>query len=154
MAKLPHFYLENHGYFITSTTEDRNPVFANEGNALVLWNVINNQRKRERFHLLGFVIMPDHLHIIIIPRGENRVSFIMQEIKKGSARLINRSNGRKGKLWMNEYYDYIIRGESDLMEKMGYIHYNPVKKGLVDNEEEYPFSSANPKYEQFLFNEW
>jgi putative transposase len=90
MAKLPHFYLENQAYFITTTTEGRKRVFAKEENALILWNVINNQRKRERFHLLGFVIMPDHLHLVIIPRGGTRISFITQEIKKGSARLINR----------------------------------------------------------------
>ena len=97
------------------------------------------------------MIMPDHLHLVIIPRGGIRASFIMQELKKGSARLINRSMGRKGKLWMDEYYDYVVRNEADLVEKIRYIHYNPVKEGLVENEEEYSFSSANPKYEQFLF---
>ena len=151
MAKLSHFYLENQAYFITTTTQGRESVFASEENALILWNIINNQRERERFYLLGFVIMPDHLHLVIIPKGETKISFIMQEIKKGSSRLINRSKGRRGKLWLDEYYDYVIRNENDLMEKMRYIHYNPIKRGLVDDEEEYPFSSANPKYERFLF---
>ena len=154
MAKLPHFCLENQSYFITTTTEGRKPVFTNAEDALILWNVINNQRERGRFHLLGFVIMPDHLHLLIIPREVINISFIMQEIKKGSARLINESKGRRGKLWMSEYYDHVIRNENDLMEKVRYIHYNPVKRGLVQNEEGYPFSSANPKYEGFLFKEW
>ena len=154
MTKLLHFYVENHCYFITSTTKDRSPIFADEENALILWNIINNQRERDRFYLLGFVIMPEHLHLMIIPRGETSASFIMQEIKKGSARLINKSKKRQGKLWMDEYYDHIIRTENELMEKTRYIHYNPVKRGLVDDEQEYPFSSANPKYEQFLFKGW
>jgi len=154
MAKLPHFYLENQVYFITTTTEGRKPVFAKEEDALILWNVINNQRERERVHLLGFVIMPDHLHLVIIPRGGTRISFIMQEIKKGSARLINRLRGRWGKLWRDEYYDYIIRDEEDLREKLRYVHHNSVKKGLVEDEQRYPFSSANPKYERFLFKAW
>ncbi len=103
---------------------------------------------------MGFVIMPDHLHLLIIPRGLINISFIMPEIKKGSARLINESKGRRGKLWVSEYYDYVIRNENDLVEKVRYIHYNLVKRGLVQNEEGYPFSSANPKYERFLFKEW
>ena len=125
-----------------------------QGNALILWSTINNQRQRDRFYLLGFVIMPDHLHLLIIPRGENKISFIMQEIKKGSARLINKSKRGKGKVWMDEYYDYVIRSKKGLAEKMRYMHHNPVKKGLVENEEGHPFSSANPEYERFLFKEW
>ena len=78
----------------------------------------------------------------------------MQEIKKGSARLINKSNSRQGKLWMDEYYDYVIRNEEDLRRKVQYIHHNPVKKGLVEEEESYPFSSANPKYKELLFEEY
>jgi len=152
MSKLPHFYLEDYCYFITTTTEGRNPVFADDKYALILWDVINNQRKRNRFYLLGFVIMPDHLHLVVVPRGGIKTSFIMQEIKKGGARLINRSRKWKGKLWMKEYYDYVIRDEADLVEKINYIHYNPVNKGLVENEEEYSFSSANPQYEQFIFS--
>ncbi|MBL7120084.1 MAG: transposase [Dehalococcoidia bacterium] len=154
MAKLAHFGAEDQCYFITTTTQGRKPVFVKQGNALILWSTINNQRQRDRFYLLGFVIMPDHLHLLIIPRGENKISFIMQEIKKGSARLINKSRKRMGKVWMDEYYDHVVRSKKGLAEKMRYMHHNPVKKGLVENEEEHPFSSANPEYERFLFKEW
>ncbi len=66
----------------------------------------------------------------------------------------NRTNSRTGRLWMDEYYDYVIRSKRDLVEKLRYVHNNPVKKGLVENEEDYPFSSANPIYNEFLFREF
>ena len=98
--------------------------------------------------------MPDHLHLVIMPRGENTVSFIMQEMKKSSARLVNKAEGRSGKLWLDEYYEHGIRNPEELMQKLRYMHENPVKKGLVESEEGYAFSSANPEYEEFLFREW
>ena len=155
MAKLPHLSnMENCCYFITTTTENRSQLFGLEQNAAILWNTIRTQRDRRRFHLLGFVIMPDHLHLLILPTGQTEVPFIMQEIKKSSARLINMAGSRTGRLWMDEYYDYVIRNEKDLMEKLRSVHNNPVKKGLAENEEDYPFSSANPIYNEFLFREF
>jgi REP element-mobilizing transposase RayT len=142
--------------------------------------------------LLGFVIMRDHFHVLVVPRDGDKVSWIMQEIKKGSARLINQERfsraqgrarlpdkkevskdkgtlGRPGprgdlvnnrrysgssqtpnKVWMDEYYDYVIRNEKDLMMHLSYIHGNPVKRGLVEKAEDYLWSSANSKFENDL----
>jgi putative transposase len=154
MPKLPHFDAKDEAYFVTTTTQGRRPVFATEESALILWSMISQQRDRGRFELLAFAIMPDHLHLIIIPQGATSVPFIMQEIKKGSARLINKARGKGGKLWMDEYYEHVVRGRKGLVEKIQYVHGNPVRKGLVETEEAYPFSSANPQYEQFLFKGW
>ena len=57
----------------------------------------------------------------------------MQELKKGSARLINRAMGRKGKLWMDEYYDYVIRDVADLVEKVERRFYGKYRGFVVDN---------------------
>ncbi len=154
MAKLQHYFQENGCYFVTTTTCGRSPVFTNSEYSLILWNLINYQREREALYLLGFVIMPDHLHLLIIPRGDIKLPWIIREIKKGSARLINKAQDREGKLWMDQYYDYMVRDEKDLLEKMNYIHNNPVKRGLVQDAEKYRFSSANPVYEPILFKEW
>lgn len=154
MLKLRHYFEENGCYFVTTTTEGRERVFANQDHAFILWNVINNVRARQGFRLLAFVIMPEHLHLLLMPGPNGPPSLTMREIKKGSARLINKRQGREGKVWMNEYYEYTIRDEKDLLEKVNYIHNNPVKRGLVQEPENYPFRSANPSFEPFLFREW
>ena len=54
------------------------------------------------------------------------------------------------KVWVDEYYDYVIRNEKDLMMHLSYIHGNSVKRGLVESAEEYIWSSANSKFENDL----
>jgi putative transposase len=150
--------LEGHCYFVTTTVSGRRPLFRNPENASILLQVIYNQRKRKRFYLLGFVIMPEHLHLMIVPRQGNELSFIMQEVKKGSARLINslgvrddpeyyQRNSKRGKVWMDKYYESIIRSEEDFSQRLEYMANNPVKRGLVEEAADYLSSSANERYE-------
>lgn len=90
MGKLPHFSIENSCYFLTSTTNERKPLFRNEKYAQILCNIIYNLRSKGKMSLLGFVIMPEHFHLLIVPSSGTKISWIMQEIKKGSSRLINK----------------------------------------------------------------
>jgi REP element-mobilizing transposase RayT len=154
MGKLKHLLEEGVCYHVISTTDRRQPFFRETGCAQDLWDVINAQRERGRFHLLAFAIMPDHLHLLLAPRDGWKLGFIMQEIKKGSARLVNRRLGRQGKVWMDEYYSRGVRGERELWEKVAYIHGNPVEEGLAEEESAYPFSSANPAFDQYLWKDW
>ena len=77
--------------------------------------------------------MPDHVHILLIPKENYTLSRIMKGIKGVSARKLNVKNKTFGSIWQNEYYDRIIRSEKDLLEKLNYMFYNPVKKKLVSN---------------------
>lgn len=70
--------------------------------------------------------------------------------KKGSARLINRRTGIEGKVWLDEYYERAIRSEAQLLSALRYIHGNPVTAGLVEQANEYAYSSANPRFETDL----
>src|SRR4030042_2053314 len=90
MGKLPHFSIENSCYFLTSTTNERKPLFRNDKYVQILCNIIYNLRNKGKMSLLGFVIMPEHFHLLIVPSSGTKISWIMQEIKKGSARLINK----------------------------------------------------------------
>ncbi len=154
MGRLKHLLEEGACYHITSTTYKRQPFFRDRGCAQELWDVINAQRQKGRFHLLAFAIMPDHLHLLLMPGRSTTLGLIMQEIKKGSARLINRRLGRRGKVWMDQYYDHGIRSEREFWEKVAYIHDNPVKEGLVEEASAYPFSSANPAFDEALWKDW
>jgi REP element-mobilizing transposase RayT len=91
--------------------------------------------------------MPDHLHFLGKAR-EKSIAHCMQELKKSSSRLINQLENRAGhKVWLDEYHDEKIFDGRDYHEKVRYIHQNPVKKGLCQFADEFPFSSANPKFE-------
>jgi REP element-mobilizing transposase RayT len=95
----------------------------------------------ERYLLDAYVIMPDHVHLLLTPLSGWTLAKIQQGLKGFSSWEINRALGRKGPFWQDESFDHLIRDEADWLDKFTYIHHNPVKAGLVDHSESYPFSS-------------
>jgi REP element-mobilizing transposase RayT len=90
--------------------------------------------------------MPDHLHLIIIPRDKN-ISECMKSIKGFSARKINLILGRSGSIWQSGFYDYILDSEEKALTRMRYIEETPVRKGLVLHPEDYGYSSIEYRAE-------
>jgi len=144
------FYVENYPYFITTATCKKKRIFANKRKAEILKDVIYNFRNQKRYLLLSFVIMPDHLHLLLVPHKNYDISKIMHTIKRGSARLINKEFNSSGKIWEPRFFDRVARKEEELMNDLKYIHFNPVKEGLASKPEEFLFSSANPRFENDL----
>ena len=95
----------------------------------------------ERYLLDAYVIMPDHVHLLLRPLANWRLAKILQGIKGFTAREINRVLGRRGSFWQDESFDHLVRDEGDWVDKFEYIHNNPVSAGLVERPEDYPFSS-------------
>jgi REP element-mobilizing transposase RayT len=97
-----------------------------------------------RYWVTATVVMPDHIHLMLKPvvlesNTEFSLSKILQGIKGFSAREINKSRGAKGALWQDESFDRIVRDYEECLEKWNYIRNNPVKTGLCQSCEEYPF---------------
>ena len=90
------------------------------------------------YWLLAATVMPDHTHLILRPREGWSLSRIMKGTKGVSSRLLNQSRNTQGSLWQEESWDRIIRDENEMLEKVNYMFMNAVKKGLVENPNEYP----------------
>ena len=118
------------------------PVFKDTADATIVVDALQFLRY-ERAYLLGYVVMPDHLHVIVVPRGDATISKLMHSIKGYSARIINARRGGSGPVWQRSFYDRAIRHESQLFETLEYIHSNPVVGGLAQAAEEYRLSSAH-----------
>jgi len=144
------FYVENYPYFVTTATYKKKPLFVDTKKAEILKNVIYNFRSHKRYLVLSFVIMPDHLHLLLVPAKNYDISKIMHTIKRGSARLINQELKSSGKVWEPRFFDRVARSKQELINDITYIHFNPVEKGLVEKPEEFLFSSANPRFENDL----
>jgi REP-associated tyrosine transposase len=93
-----------------------------------------------KFRLYAVVVMPDHVHMVLVPKcdadGPIGIAEIMQAIKGASAHRINKALGRKGKVWESESFDR-LRQEESIGDKVDYILGNPVGEGLVHNPLEY-----------------
>ena len=96
----------------------------------------------ERYHLHGWVVMPNHVHVVATPRPDRSLSSVIHSWKSFSATSINRLLHRKGKLWAEEYFDRAIRNEEHFRRTLAYVAGNPVKARLCRNEEDWPFSHA------------
>ena len=121
---------------VTTVTLNREPIFKESIAADMVLEAILFGRRRRWYYLLSFVIMPDHMHLIIIPRDKN-ISECMKSIKGFSARRINSVLDRKGSIWQNGFYGYILDSEEKVLSRMRYIEDNPVRKGMVTRLEGY-----------------
>ncbi len=96
----------------------------------------------ERYHLIAWCIMPNHVHVLIQQREGHPLSKVIQSWKSFTAHKANKLLGRSGDFWMPDYVDRFIRDEKHFMATVEYIHHNPVKAGLVSAPEEWRWSSA------------
>ncbi len=153
MSKIHRLDLEDVAcYHVVSRTLDRRLLFAHPRNAAVLEDTLQFVRK-ERAYLLGYAIMPDHFHALLVPRPPHSLSGLLQTIKGYTSRMINRRSGTSGPLWQRSFFDRLIREEAQLLATVEYIHANPVRAGLVDDVEAYPWSSAGSEAKSDL-QEW
>jgi putative transposase len=92
-----------------------------------------------------FVIMPNHVHVLLRPLVSP--SRLLKSLKGSTAREANRLLGRTGEqFWQRESYDHWVRNQEEWSRIARYIERNPVKAGLAARIEDYPWSSANPKF--------
>jgi REP element-mobilizing transposase RayT len=101
-----------------------------------------------RYRLIAWVIMPNHVHVLIEVFEGYSLGRIVHSWKSYTANKANQILGRSGQFWFREYFDRYIRDERHLGNAVEYIHDNPVNAGLVKAPEDWPFSSARHHSQQ------
>jgi putative transposase len=125
-------------FFVTSVTLQRFPIFRREATAELLIHTLAYYREEGRFLLHEFVIMPDHIQLLLTPAEEISLERAMQFIKGGfSYRLKER-----GPVWQPSFTNHRIRDWEDYERHRDYIRMNPVRARLVPRPDAYPYSSA------------
>jgi putative transposase len=138
---LPHFQEPGRVYFLTWRCRQEQRL-APEERGLVLAALLHyNDNKWE---VSAVVIMPDHVHALVKPLphlegGVYNLAEIIHSVKRFSVYEINKRRGAKGSLWQDERYDRIVRDEAEFLGKWNYLRNNPVKAGLTDRPENYPW---------------
>lgn len=106
-----------------------------------------------RYCLAAWVVMPNHCHVLL-EQPRSQLSTILHSWKSFTASQANKFLGRFGRLWQKEYHDRYIRNAEHFSQALEYIHYNPVKAGLTDSPEKWPFSSAALARRDWLQPRW
>ena len=145
MKTLRRYNFENSTYFITNVTFERQPILLNDTNIFLTSWRMNRPT--------SWVILPEHFHVII-EVGNKKISDIMHAFKIRYSRYYRDQYG-PGRVWQNRFWDHIMRDQNDLNSHLNYIHFNPVKHGLVTDPFEYNHSSF-AKYvdEGFYLRGW
>jgi len=128
-------------YFVTSGTHERRPLFRDPRLCLILLENLRFYHERMNFGLHGYVIMPNHIHLLITPREGSSISDIMRNLKSYAAREMRHALGIDGPVWQRRFYDRIVRGEAQFLAALDYMHENPVQAGVVESAGAYEFSS-------------
>ena len=103
---------------------------------------LNRVRSQHPFYLTAWVFLPDHWHAICAPVYPLTISRVMKSFKASSTILITRRRAERGELWQARFFDRALRTVKEYNEKIEYLHLNPVRAGLVQRAEEWPWSSV------------
>ena len=141
-------------YFFTLVAYRRRPLFASDQARYCLRQSIAEVRERSPFEMDAICLLPDHLHAIWkLPEGDGAYSQRWNEIKGlfsknlrtlvGGSGFFTRSREQKGEadFWQRRFWEHLIRNETDYRRHLDYLHFNPVKHGLVERVLDWPWSS-------------
>jgi putative transposase len=117
-------------YALTTTTYQRRALFVVTRHAELLVKTIFHYRDQGRFQLHGFVVMPEHLHVLLTPAPNQTIERCAQCVKGGFSHEVRAQF--TGEVWQVGFHEHRIRGEEDFRRQLGYIAANPGKRGLVD----------------------
>jgi putative transposase len=143
MGARDHPDLSCHAYFITTTTRERLRLLADDSCARLFVAELLALRGELGFLLLSYVVMPDHVHLMVVPGPSAGLAKTMQYVKGRFARRLNARSSSQGNVWQPRYYERAIRDEASLRQAIEYIEENPVKAGLASAAALYAYSSAS-----------
>ncbi len=141
MPRLRRFTEGEYCYFVTAGTQDRRPLFRDTFLCQIVLKNLQFYRDRMKFALHGYVIMPDHVHLLITPRQPATVSDITRNFKSYTSKEIREALAIRGPIWQRRFYDRVIRSEEQFRTALDYIHLNPVRAGVVRSARDCDFSS-------------
>jgi putative transposase len=154
-AQRPASYVRaHHLHFITSSCYRRLPFLRCARARDRLLSILESTRQCYRFVVVGYVVMPEHVHLLISEPEVGTPSTVMQVLKQRTARALlpkrRRRDARQRELfgeeprrvfWQARFYDFNVWTTKKRIEKLRYMHRNPVKRGLVASPEQWRWSS-------------
>ena len=168
---LKRFYGSGDLHFITASCYRRQPLLASAHRRDLLVEVLEQVRQRYQFVVVGYVVMPEHFHLLISEPEVGTPSVIIQSLKVGFVRrLLPRPRHRNSaqtslfddsqplRIWQRRFYDFNVWSARKRGEKLRYIHGNPVKRGLVESPDQWRWSSfrayAYGEFGMVVVNDW
>jgi len=133
---LVRYQKAGHLHFVTFSCYDRRPYLSRAGTPCLFEEALETMRVRYQFAVLGYVVMPEHVHLLVSEPKRGVLATAVQAIK-----LSVTLKRKERPFWQPRYYDFNVFTDQKRIEKLRYIHRNPVTRGLVRKPEEWAWSS-------------
>ena len=156
--RLKRYYGFKHLHFITCSCYRRLPFLHSVRARNVFVKILGEVRDQYGFALVGYVVMPEHIHLLISEPAKGTPSTVMQVLKQRVSRQLRRKrreivsvtqlrlrfggqDNSPRQFWQRRFYDFNVWSRKKKIEKLGYMHNNPVKRKLVRHPRDWPWSS-------------
>jgi REP element-mobilizing transposase RayT len=127
--------------FITIATKGKQAIFSHQNLAENFVALLRTLCKENNIPLYAYCIMPDHVHFLLSASETKGIIEFVREIKSRSTKLAWQ-DGYRGTIWQRSFYDHFLRRDEDCMLVANYIVHNPMRNGIVEHWEDYPFSGS------------
>ena len=153
---LKRYYGHGDLHFITFSCYRRRPMLGRARSRDRFLKVLNEVRAQWGFRLLGFVVMPEHIHLLVGEPSRGNLSKAIQMLKQKTSRTLRKTKGapreqlrfrfgaeelQEAHFWQRRFYDFNVWSRPKCKEKLLYMHANPVRRGLVSHPKDWPWSS-------------
>jgi len=155
-TNLHRYYGAGYSHFITTSCYQRRPLVGTPRVRDLFLEVMEQVRQRHQFVVVGYVVMPEHVHLLFTEPERGNLSLVSAALKQTFAhrqlRELRAKTGAQndslwstplavGRVWQRRFYDFVVFTEKKRVEKLRYMHRNPVQRGLVLKPEDWVWSS-------------
>ncbi len=126
-------------HFLTFSCFKRQPLLAQRNGYSLIEQTLERVRQSHKMVIAGYVLMPEQLHLLVSEPHLGSLAAAIQALEQETAKKLKKPD--EAQFWQHRYYDFNVWSEGTTEEKLHYMHQNPVKRGLVDRPQDWPWSS-------------
>ena len=141
MARLPRLTVTGYPHHVILRGNNRQPIFLSNSDRERMLVLLEQHSQLQGVHVHAYVLMDNHLHLLLTPNKGGGVPTMMQAIGRSYVRVFNQIHGRTGTLWEGRYRSTLVQSDRYLLACMVYIDLNPVRAGMVAHAVDHPWSS-------------
>ena len=141
MARLPRVEALDTPHHVTQRGNARRDVFETPNDRMVYLGLLQQHAQLQRLAILGYCLMPNHVHLIVVPGREGALAAALRNAHGRYAAYLNARQAASGHVWQGRYYSCPL-GEERVWTALRYAELNPVRAGIVLDAADFPWSSA------------
>lgn len=142
MPRFPRLVVPEYPHHVTQRGSRRQLTFFDDADFSAYRDLLAEQLPKAEVDLLAYCLMPNHVHLILLPHREESLSRLLRRTHARYARRINLKYGWQGHLWQERFHSFVM-DEEHLLAAVRYVELNPVRAGLCQHPDEWPWSSVH-----------